>query len=100
MSSTYVMGLLCLLPKGEQRAAGIADDRIRAGRPTGLVLQHFGTELHCALGLGADILDLDVGYPAADLPLLRHDGRERPRVAGQHGHPRWALSGLPPKEFL
>src|SRR6266851_2005297 len=100
MSRTYVIAVSRLLPERYHRATWIAHDRIRPCGAARLVLEQLGTKLHRALRRRRDIVDLHVRDPAADLPLLRHHGRERPRVAREHRHPSRPVGRLPPEQLL
>src|ERR1700692_3283714 len=100
MSKTYVIEVSCLLPERHHRAAGIAHDRIDTGWAAGLVFEQLGTELDRALRRCRNVVDLHVRDPAADLPLLRRDRRERPGLACQHCHPGGAVRGPPAEKLL
>src|SRR5216683_5992054 len=100
MSRTYVIAVSRLLPERYHRSTWIAHDRIRPCGAARLVLEQLGTKLHRALRRRRDIVDLHVRDPAADLPLLRHHGRERPRVAREHRHPSRPVGRLPPEQLL
>src|SRR4051812_39956568 len=100
MSSTNVIDALRLLPESHERAAGIAHDRVRAGRAGRLVLEHLRAELCGALGLCREVLDLDVRNPPGDLALLRHHGREGARAGCEHRHPGGPTRAFPAEELF
>src|SRR5258708_7484346 len=100
MSRTYVIVDSGLLPECHKGSAGVADDRVDARRPPSLVLEQLAPEADRLFRGDNDVVDLHIGDPAADVPLLRRDARERRSLSSEHSHPGRSVRGVPAKEFL